>query len=38
MNYGWMYKLVDYSDGSREEPDIDDWERINYYAFEHEWD
>jgi hypothetical protein len=38
MNYGWMYQLVDYSDGSRPEPDIDDWERIDYYAFEREWD
>jgi len=37
MNYGWMYKLVDYSDGSNRSPDVDDWERINYYAFEHEW-
>jgi len=34
MNYGWMYKLVDYSDGSREEPDIDDWNRIDYHFFE----
>jgi len=37
MNYGWMYKIVDYSDGSRVNPDIDDWNRIDYYAFEHEW-
>ena len=37
MNYGWMYKFVDYSDGSRGNPDMDDWERINYYAFEDEW-
>ena len=37
MNYGWMYKFVDYSDGSGRSPDIDDWERINYHAFEHEW-
>ncbi len=34
MNYGWMYKLVDYSDGSREEPDIDDWSRIDYHYFD----
>ena len=34
MNYGWVYKLVDYSDGSRENPDIDDWARIDYSGFE----
>ncbi len=37
MNYGWVYTLVDYSDGSRLPPDIDDWERIDYEAFEEEW-
>ncbi len=37
MNYGWVYTLVDYSDGSRMNPDIDDWGRIDYGAFEHEW-
>jgi len=37
MNYGWVYQIVDYSDGSRAEPDIDDGSRINYHAFEHEW-
>lgn len=37
MNYGWMYKLVDYSDGSRASPDIDDWSRIDYDSFEREW-
>jgi len=37
MNYGWMYKLVDYSDGSRANPDINDWNRINYNSFEWEW-
>ena len=34
MNYGWMYRLVDYSDGSRASPDIDDWSRIDYHSFE----
>jgi hypothetical protein len=34
MSYCWMYKIVDYSDGSREEPDIDDWNRIDYRFFE----
>jgi hypothetical protein len=38
MNYGWVYTLVDYSDGSHMRPDIDDWERIDYDAFEREWD
>jgi hypothetical protein len=38
MNYGWVYTLVDYSDGSHMSPDIDDWERIDYSAFEREWD
>ena len=37
MNYGWVYTLVDYSDGSHMPPDIDDWERIDYEAFEDEW-
>jgi hypothetical protein len=37
MNYGWVYTIVDYSDGSRISPDIDDWERIDYDAFEQEW-
>ncbi|MFO7677984.1 MAG: hypothetical protein R6V50_06370 [Thermoplasmatota archaeon] len=33
MNYGWMYIIVDYSDGSGVRPDIDDWQRINYHYF-----
>jgi len=37
MNYGWVYTLVDYSDGTRKSPDIDDWARINYESFENEW-
>lgn len=37
MNYGWVYTLVDYSDGSHRSPDIDDWERIDYESFEDEW-
>ena len=37
MNYGWVYTLVDYSDGSRLPPDIDDWERIDFESFEDEW-
>ena len=36
MNYAWMYQLVDYSDGSRSSPDLNDWNRINYASFEHE--
>ncbi|MCJ7570382.1 MAG: hypothetical protein MUO82_00675 [Candidatus Thermoplasmatota archaeon] len=37
MNYVWMYRLVDYSDGSLPSPDIDDWSRIDYHSFEMEW-
>lgn len=37
MNYGWVYTLVDYSNGSRRSPDINDWARIDYDAFEREW-
>ena len=37
MNYQWMYKFVDYSDGTHGGVDIDDWERIDYDAFEREW-
>jgi len=36
MNYGWTFRFVDYSDGSRSSPDIDDWERIQYDYFERE--
>lgn len=34
MNYGWMYSLVDYSDGSRGRNDFDDWDRIDLTAFQ----
>ncbi len=37
MNYGWTYLIVDYSDGSRRTPDLNDWDRIDYTAFENEW-
>ncbi len=37
MNYGWTYLIVDYSDGSRRAPDLNDWERIDYSAFENDW-
>lgn len=37
MNYGWMYMLVDYSDGSAVAPDLNDWERINYRYFIEGW-
>jgi len=37
MNYGWIYQIVDYSDGSRlSPPDINDWNRIDYSYFENE--
>jgi len=38
MNYGYMYgfiwNLIDYSDGSRGENDFDDWNNIDYDNFE----
>ena len=34
MNYGYMYLMVDYSDGSRGENDFDDWGSIDLTAFE----
>jgi hypothetical protein len=37
MNYGWTYLIVDYSDGSRRVPDLNDWERMDYSYFETEW-
>ena len=37
MNYGWIYQIVDYSNGSGAEPDIDDWARIDYHYFEYDW-
>lgn len=37
MNYGWTYLIVDYSDGSRRSPDLNDWERIDYTYFEGGW-
>ena len=36
MNYGWMYTIVDYSDGSRGQNDFDDWGRIDLTAFQNE--
>jgi len=39
MNYGFMYYTVDYSDGSRRNPDLDDWEepRLDLTAFQRTW-
>ena len=37
MNYGYMYYTVDYSDGSRRPPDLDDWTRMDLSFFEGEW-
>jgi len=39
MNYAWMYKFVDYSDGSRRAPDLNDWDpnRMIFDYFEREW-
>lgn len=39
MNYGYMYVMVDYSDGSRRSPDLDDWDpsRMLFDYFEGDW-
>jgi len=34
MNYGYMYKIVDYSDGSRGQNDFNDWERMDFTHFQ----
>jgi len=34
MNYFYMYRLVDYSDGSRGKNDFDDWSRIDLTLFQ----
>jgi hypothetical protein len=36
MNYGWMYKFVDYSDGSNGKYDFDDWSNIDLTRFQTE--
>ena len=40
MNYAWTYRIVDYSDGSRPDPDLNDWDtnRLKLDSFEREWD
>jgi hypothetical protein len=37
MNYRYVYRLVDYSDGSRIRNDFDDWEQIDLTAFQWHW-
>ncbi len=38
MNYGYMYKMVDYSDGSHGQNDFDDWNRMDLTFFQNgEW-
>jgi hypothetical protein len=39
MNYAYMYIMVDYSDGSRRSPDLDDWnpDRMRFNFFEQDW-
>jgi len=42
MSYGWMYRMVDYSDGSRPHlgpfiGDYDDWERMDLTYFLKNW-
>jgi hypothetical protein len=34
MNYGYMFRMVDYSDGSRGKNDFDDWHTMDLTAFE----
>lgn len=34
MNYGYVYKMVDYSDGSRGKNDFDDWGHIDLTRFQ----
>ncbi len=34
MNYGYMYMMVDYSDGSRGKNDFDDWNRLDFNFFQ----
>jgi hypothetical protein len=37
MNYGYMYQIVDYSDGSRGKNDFDDWDRLDFTWFQNAW-
>jgi len=37
MNYGYMYKMVDYSNGERLFRDYDDWERMDLTYFQRSW-
>jgi hypothetical protein len=34
MNYGYTYRMVDYSDGSRGKNDFDDWNRLDLSYFD----
>ncbi|MDH7507731.1 MAG: hypothetical protein QHH15_08125, partial [Candidatus Thermoplasmatota archaeon] len=37
MNYRYVYRLVDYSDGSRKINDFNDWEDMDLTAFQRPW-
>ncbi|KYK32085.1 MAG: hypothetical protein AYK22_00575 [Thermoplasmatales archaeon SG8-52-3] len=37
MNYGYTYRLVDYSDGSRGRNDHDDWSNLDLKSFQGAW-
>jgi len=37
MNYGYTYRLVDYSDGSHGKNDRDDWDTIDLTLFQQPW-
>jgi hypothetical protein len=38
MNYRYTYRLVDYSDGSHGKNDYDDWETMDFYNFQRNFD
>jgi hypothetical protein len=37
MNYGYIYTMVDYSDGSRGKNDFNDWTTMDMTAFQNEF-
>ncbi|MFH1014097.1 MAG: hypothetical protein V1769_06305 [Thermoplasmatota archaeon] len=37
MNYGYMFTMVDYSDGSRGKNDFNDWQNMDLTAFQQNW-
>lgn len=37
MNYRYVFRLVDYSDGSRYQNDFNDWKEMDLTAFQRPW-